>query len=105
MLKRSPKGEGVIPIPQLGHKVFPGNTQEINTLIPTIDDLKKEFSVENIDFAADRGMFSEANIETLEKAKLTYVVAAKDKKDRLRLVERLEKIASININKFTEDEK
>ena len=50
-------------------------------------------------------MFSEANIETLEKAKLTYVVAAKDKKDRLRLVERLEKIASININKFTEDEK
>jgi transposase len=127
----------------VSYKVFPGNTQEAKTLIPTIKALKNEFSIENIDFAADRGMFSEANLKALEEEKLSYVVAAKlknmpknlkqdilkikddndenefrvressyknrrlvvvysparaakDKKDRARLVERIEKIADKN---------
>jgi len=67
----TPKG---LPI---AYKVFPGNTQETKTLIPTINELKKEFSVKTIDFAADRGMFSESNLKELEKNEINYVVAAK----------------------------
>ena len=125
------------------YKVFPGNTQETKTLMPTIEELSKEFSVENIDFAADRGMFSEDNLIILEQKNIKYVVAAKlknmskkdktnilaihednsdaqyktletkykgrrlivvyspkraakDRKDRARLVERIEKIADKN---------
>lgn len=68
------------------YKVFPGNTQETKTLMPAIDELSREFSVENVDFAADRGMFSEENLINLEEKKIKYVVAAKlknmSKKDK-----------------------
>lgn len=124
-------------------KAFPGNINEMKTLIPVIEDLKKQFDVEKINFAADRGMFTEENLKKLEDIGVKYVVAAKlrsmdkktkeqilnfsrnnlerkysvnelevkdrrlvieyspkraskDKKDRERLVERLEKIKNKN---------
>ena len=59
------------------YEVFPGNTHEIKTLLPVIRELKKEFDIKSVEFAADRGMFGSENIETLEKEGLSYVVGAK----------------------------
>lgn len=59
------------------YKIFPGNTQETKTLIPVIEGLRKQYNVDDIDFAADRGMFSEDNLSKLEEANIKYVVAAK----------------------------
>jgi len=80
------------------YKVFPGNTQEIKTLIPTIEELKKEFSISNIDFAADRGMFSEGNLKALEEKEITYVVAAKLKNMSTTIKNDILKIHDNNAN-------
>ena len=39
------------------YEAFPGNTHEVKTLLPVIKKLQREFEVESVDFAADRGMF------------------------------------------------
>ena len=59
------------------YEVFPGNTHEMKTLLPVIRELKKEFDVRSIRFAADRGMFSIENIEALEQEGLSYMIGAK----------------------------
>ena len=45
--------------------------------MPVIKKLQREFDVETVDFAADRGMFSAANLAELERAGINYVVGAK----------------------------
>ena len=44
------------------YKVFPGNTHEVKTLLPSLEELREEFDVEAVEFAADRGMFCEENL-------------------------------------------
>ncbi|MCA9387373.1 IS1634 family transposase [Candidatus Dojkabacteria bacterium] len=78
------------------YQVFPGNTQEIKTLMPFIEKLKKDFTVENIDFAADRGMFSQENIKKLEEANIQYVVAAKLKNMSKDIKEEILKVKNEN---------
>ena len=59
------------------YEAFPGNTHEIQTLLPVIKKLQAEFDVTAVEFAADRGMFSAANLAELKKAGINYVVGAK----------------------------
>ena len=59
------------------YEAFPGNTHEVKTLLPVIKKLQREFDVASVDFAADRGMFSAANLAELKKAGINYVVGAK----------------------------
>lgn len=59
------------------YKLFPGNTFEGGTLIPIIEELKKEYLVKKVFLAADRGMFSEANLAKMDEQGIEYVVAAK----------------------------
>ncbi|EKD25833.1 MAG: hypothetical protein ACD_79C01481G0001 [uncultured bacterium] len=68
---------GGLPI---GYELFPGNIYEGNTLITMVQDLKKKFNVENIILAADRAMFSEANLSYMESENISYIVAAKLRK-------------------------
>ena len=59
------------------YKVFPGNTHEVKTLLPSLNELRQEFDVERVEFSADRGMFCEENLKLLEQAGISYVVGAK----------------------------
>ena len=59
------------------YEAFPGNMHEIQTLMPTLKKLQEEFDVKAVEFAADRGMFSEKNLQLLEQAGISYVVGAK----------------------------
>ena len=60
--------------------MFPGNTHEIKTLLPILEELRKDLTIKSVDFAADRGMFSEGNLKKLAEMNTTYVVAARLKK-------------------------
>lgn len=59
------------------YKVFPGNTHEVKTLLPSLHELRQEFNVEAVEFVADRGMFCDENLKLLERAGISYVVGAK----------------------------
>jgi len=58
------------------YKLFPGNTFEGHTLKKTIEDLRSDFNVEDFVFVADRGMFSEKNLQYMEDQNIKYIVAA-----------------------------
>lgn len=75
------------------YETFPGRTHEIRTLLPVIKKLAREFEVESVDFAADRGMFSAANLVELERAGINYVVGAK-----LRSMDKVTKAAILAIH-------
>ena len=72
------------------YEAFPGNTHEVSTLLPVLEKLRREFDIASVDFAADRGMFSDSNFQKLEEAGINYVVGAKlgvmDKKMKAKIL-------------------
>ena len=61
----------------LSYELFSGNVSESQTLIKCVEKLKKLYSVRRAVLVADRAMFSEKNLEFMDKSGLDYVVAAK----------------------------
>jgi transposase len=59
------------------YKLFPGNTYEGGTLVEMVEDLKTEYSINNILLVADRAMFNEENLSKMEELGIDYIVAAK----------------------------
>ena len=53
--------ENAIPIT---YKLFPGNTPDYVTMLPTLSDLKKEYKLKNITIVADKGNNTSTNIAT-----------------------------------------
>jgi transposase len=47
-------------------EIWPGNTTDVNTLIPIVKRLKKRFGINRICIVADRGMISTKTIEEIE---------------------------------------
>jgi transposase len=58
------------------YNLYPGNTYEGSTLIHAIDELLAKFKIAKIFIAADRGMFSEANLKHMDEKGVNYVVGA-----------------------------
>lgn len=58
----------------LGFEVYPGNTFEGHTLSGIVDKMKKKFHIKRFIFVADRGLFSEPNLQVLEKEGGEYIV-------------------------------
>jgi transposase len=48
-------------------ELWPGNTADVTTLIPVVDQLRSRFGVTKVCIVADRGMISEETIKALEK--------------------------------------
>ena len=59
------------------YEALPGNTPELQTRLPVIEKLRQEFEVASVEFAAERGMFCEANLKLLAQSGINYVVGAK----------------------------
>jgi transposase len=59
----------------LCHHVFPGNTVDKTTVVQVIRDLKARFNLSRVVFVGDRGLLSEANLETLLSEELGFIVA------------------------------
>jgi transposase len=59
----------------LCHHVFAGNTVDKSTVTGVVQDLKSRFDLSRMVFVGDRGMLSDANLETLLDEKLGFIVA------------------------------
>jgi transposase len=59
------------------YKLFPGNTYEGGTLVEMIKDLQTQYAIKNILLIADRAMFTEENLSSMESLGIQYIVAAK----------------------------
>ena len=47
-------------------EMWPGNTTDVETLIPVVERLRKRFGINRVCIVADRGMISQGSIEELE---------------------------------------
>lgn len=61
----------------LGLHSFEGNTAETNTILPVIEEFKKQHKLSNITVVADAGILSHKNLEALSIAGYTYIVGSR----------------------------
>ena len=79
---------GVI-IDNQGHPIccqmWPGNTADVSSLLPVVEELKKRFSIQRFCIVADRGMISADTISALEsdENKMLYILGARMRKVKL----------------------
>jgi transposase len=64
-------------------EMWPGNTADVNSLIPAIDRLQRRFRINRVCVVADRGMISAETIAELEARKLLYVLGVRERTDKL----------------------
>ena len=66
----------------VGYQLFPGNTAEVNTLLPMVEELRSRYAVERLVVVGDAGLLSKKNLEAMDKAGFEWVVAARLRKLR-----------------------
>jgi Transposase DDE domain len=64
-------------------QVWPGHVADVTTLIPVIDRLRARFAIGRICVVADRGMISAATVAALEERKLLYLLATRERTDKV----------------------
>ena len=64
-------------------EMWPGNTADVNSLIPAIDRLQSRFRINRVCVVADRGMISAEAIAELEARGLIYVLGVRERTDKL----------------------
>jgi len=64
-------------------EMWPGNTADVNGLIPAVDRLQRRFSINRVCVVADRGMISAETIAELEARRLLYVLGVRERSDKL----------------------
>ena len=73
-------------IDENGHPIccqmWPGNTADVNTLIPVIDSMRKRFRINRFCIVADRGMIRAKTIKELERPEsgISYILGARMRK-------------------------
>lgn len=61
----------------LAYETFRGNLAETKTLIPVLEKLRKQFSINNVTVVCDRGLASKTNVDALQEAQFHFVIASK----------------------------
>ena len=61
----------------VAYQVFPGNTYEGHTLIPSLKKLREQYQIDKVIMVADSGLFNHDNITALEKENFEYIVGAR----------------------------
>jgi len=61
-------------------EMWPGNTADINTLIPVTDRVRNRFHVGQFCIVADRGMISSKTMTELEQREIPYILGARMRK-------------------------
>ena len=64
-------------------EMWPGNTADVNSLIPAVDRLQRRFRIDRVCVVADRGMISAETIAELEARGLLYVLGVRERTDKL----------------------
>ena len=58
-------------------EIWPGNTADVNTLLPVANRLRKRFGVEKMCVVADRGMISQDTVEAMEAKGMSYILGVR----------------------------
>jgi len=58
-------------------EIWPGNTADVNTLLPVANRLRKRFGVEKMCIVADRGMISQGTVGAMEARGLNYILGVR----------------------------
>ncbi|MEJ2068360.1 MAG: IS1634 family transposase, partial [Deltaproteobacteria bacterium] len=61
-------------------EMWPGNTTDVETLIPVVEQLRKRFGINRVCIVADRGMISQGAMEELEQLKWDYILGVRMRK-------------------------
>lgn len=61
-------------------EIWPGNTADVNTLLPVVNRLRKRFGVEKMCVVADRGMISQDTVDAMETKGLNYILGVRMRK-------------------------
>ncbi len=61
----------------IGYELFPGNTFDGKTMVASLENLKKKFSINRVVIVADRGLNSKNNLNLIRDAGYGYIVASK----------------------------
>ncbi|RPI42762.1 MAG: IS1634 family transposase [Hyphomicrobiaceae bacterium] len=64
-------------------EMWPGNTADVNALLPILDRLRGRFGIKRVCVVADRGFISEATITGLAERGLEYILGARERTDAL----------------------
>ena len=62
--------------------MWPGNTADVNSLIPAVDRLQRRFRINRVCVVADRGMISTETLAELEARGLLYVLGVRERTDK-----------------------
>ena len=61
-------------------EMWPGNTTDVNTLIPEIDRIRSRFHIGQFCIVADRGMISAASLKKLQERQIPYILGTRMRK-------------------------
>lgn len=61
-------------------EMWPGNTADVNTLIPVTDRIRDRFDIGQFCVVADRGMVSAKTMEELDERRIPYILGARMRK-------------------------
>jgi hypothetical protein len=64
-------------------EMWPGNTADVNAVLPVIDRLRGRFAIGQVSIVADRGMIAAATIKGLEARGLEYVLGVRGRSDKI----------------------
>lgn len=63
----------------IGYRIFKGNTFEGHTFGAALDDLKKEYAIDQVVVVADRGMLSKSNLELVKEKGYEFIIGERIK--------------------------
>jgi transposase len=72
----------------VGMELFAGNTQDAQTVIDKIQELRQEYGLSDVTFVGDRGMITQANARKLENVQGLHTISALTHAQMFELVER-----------------
>jgi hypothetical protein len=63
-------------------ETWPGNTADVNVLLPIVRRLRERFCIARVCVVADRGMVSSATIAELERQEIGYILGTRERRDK-----------------------
>lgn len=67
----------------IAHHLFSGNTADKSTLKSVVKDLERRFGIREVTFIGDRGLVSQENLLSLEKAGYHYILTLRKRASKL----------------------
>lgn len=65
------------------HFVFEGNTKDESTIVQVINELKKNYNIEETTFVGDRGMISKLNLDAIINEGFDYIMGVKHRQNEI----------------------